>query len=55
MLKDNFHADHEYNLQYFTGPEKSYVMEPVEGEIHYNLAKKNVNKFYDEVLSQDIQ
>ena len=42
-----------YALQY-TGPEKSYIVEPHGGEINYKLADKNPLKFYDKVLNQDI-
>ena len=55
MLKKNFQSSQDYSLQYFTDPKKSYVMEPKEGEINYDNALKNPNKFYDKVLSQDIQ
>lgn len=55
MLKQNFRQSQDYNLQYFTDPKKSYVMEPKGGEINYDNALKNPTKFYDKVLSQDIQ
>lgn len=43
----------DYAFVYTTGPEKSYVIEP-HGGINYNLAKKDPNKFYDQVFNQDI-
>lgn len=55
MLKQNFRQSQDYSLQYFTDPKKSYVMEPHGGEINYKNAMKNPEKFYDQVLSQDIQ
>jgi len=36
----------EYSLTY-TGPSKSYIIEPHEGKLNYDLAKKNPLKFYD--------
>ncbi len=38
----------------YNQPEKSYIIEPHGGEINYNLATKNPNKFYEQVFTQDI-
>ena len=38
---------------YTTGPEKSYVIQP-HGGINYSLAKKDPNKFYEQIFNQDI-
>ena len=42
-------------MTYVTDPQKTYVIEPKEGEINYDLAKKNPNKFYDQVMKQDVR
>lgn len=38
----------------YNNPEKSYIIEPHEGEINYNIVFKNPNKFYDQVFNQDV-
>ena len=55
FLSKNLAKNDEYSLTYVTDPQKTYVIEPKEGEINYDLAKKNPNKFYDQVLSQDVR
>ena len=35
-------------------PHKTYVIQPKEGEINYDLAAKNPLKFYDKVMGQDV-
>lgn len=37
----------DYSLVYCSSPGKSYVMEPVGGELNYKMAEKNPLKFYD--------
>lgn len=37
----------DYSLTYCPSPGKSYVIEPHGGELKYNLAEKNPEKFYD--------
>lgn len=44
----------EYQLQYTTQPGKSYVIAPEGGELNYDLAHRNLQKFYDAVVSQNI-
>lgn len=44
----------EYALHYTTEPGKSYVIEPKEGEINYDLAYKNPRAFYNEVMTQEV-
>lgn len=51
-MKDNIDKG-DYAFVYTTGPEKSYVIEP-HGGINYRLAKKDPNKFYEQVFNQDI-
>jgi hypothetical protein len=36
-------------------PDKTYVIEPKGGEINYEMASKNILKFYDNVMNQDIR
>jgi hypothetical protein len=48
-MKDNIDKG-EYAFTYTPGPGKSYVIEPHGGGINYNLAKKDPNKFYDQVF-----
>jgi len=43
----------DYSLQYH-GVEKSYIVEPHGGKINYNLVKKDITKFYDQVFAQQI-
>ena len=52
-MKDQIDSSNKYALVY-TSPEKSYVIQPHEGELNYTLAEKNPLKFYDQVFTQDI-
>ena len=44
----------DYSLQYFTGPEKSYVVQPKEGEINYDKAWKDPLKFIEEISNHHL-
>ena len=44
----------EYAFEYTTQPGKSYVIEPHGGGINYAMAKKDPNKFYEQVFNQDL-
>lgn len=44
-----------YALTYCSNPAKSYIVEPKGGEINYNLAMKNPEKFYEKVFNQEIK
>lgn len=46
--------DGTYGITYITSPDKLYRIEPVGGELNYEMAHKNPLKFYDKVMSQDI-
>lgn len=35
-----------YSIKYVASPEKSYLVNPIEGEIDYSKAKKDYFKFY---------
>ena len=56
--KEKFSKDRvrtqDYSLTYCTSPDKAYVIEPHGGEINYDLAYKKPNKFYDNVMKQDV-
>lgn len=39
-----------YDLCYTTEPGKSYVIEPEGGQLNYDLARKDPESFYDQVL-----
>jgi hypothetical protein len=41
----------EYTLTYVTDPKKTYMIQPKDGEIDYSLADRNIEKFYNKVLS----
>lgn len=43
-----------YKLHYTASPDKSYVIEPKDGELDYDMAYKNPIKFYDQVMTQEI-
>lgn len=43
-----------YSLTYVVDPKKTYVIQPKEGEINYDMAQKSPLKFYDKVMSQDV-
>ncbi len=34
----------------YGGVDKAYIIEPHGGQINYNLVKKDINKFYDQVF-----
>ena len=44
----------DYTLTYVASPQKTYMIQPKKGEIDYSLAERNLDKFYDKVLSQDV-
>lgn len=39
----------QYSIRYVTSPKKSFVVNPKEGEINYDMAYKNFDKFYKKV------
>ena len=51
FLSKNLAKGDEYSLTYVADPQKTYVIQPKEGEINYKLAEKNPLKFYDKVMS----
>jgi hypothetical protein len=54
VFKDKVRANQSYQLHYTTSPEKSHLIEPIGGELNYDLARKNPMAFYNNVMNQDI-
>jgi len=53
-LLDTFDRSRSYN-QFYSSPGRSYVVEPERNkEIDYNMASKDLEKFYDNVLSEKV-
>ena len=44
---------HGYRMHYTASPGKSYVVQP-KGQLPYDLAYKNPDKFYDHVMKQEV-
>ena len=44
----------DYSLTYTVDPKRTFVVQPKEGEINYDIAEKNPLKFYDKVMNQDV-
>lgn len=44
----------QYSLSYTVDPKASYVIQPREGEINYDIAFKNPNKFFEKVMDQEV-
>ena len=44
----------KYSITYVTDPNATYMIQPKDGEINYDRAMKNPNKFYDDVMNQDV-
>lgn len=45
----NRSVSNHYSLRYVTSPEKSYVVNPKDGEINYKQAYTNFDKFFKKV------
>lgn len=54
VINRKLRTNDRYTLTYCTSPDKSYVVEPSKGEIDYDNANKNLEKFYLKVMNQDI-
>ena len=50
LHNDNF-SKQGYSQTYCVAPGKTYVIEPIGGELNYNLAEKNPLKFYEQVFN----
>ena len=44
----------QYSLTYTVDPKSTYVVQPKEGEIVYDTAFKNPNKFFEKVMGQEV-
>jgi len=44
----------DYSLTYTVDPKNTYVIQPTQGEINYDLAAKSPLKFYNNVMNQDV-
>ena len=53
-LKNNLASTDAYSLTYVCDPKKTYVIQPKEGEINYEMADKKPLKFYDTVMKQKV-
>jgi hypothetical protein len=53
VFQNNIEKTREYG-QFYSSPGKSYIIEPHKGEINYNLAKKDLNKFYEKVFNEEV-
>lgn len=54
ILNSAISRTQEYGQNYTTQPGQSYLVEPIAGELNYNLAYTNPLKFYDQVMEQRV-
>jgi len=54
VINRNLRTSDRYSLTYCPSPDRSYVVEPHKGELDYDNATKNLDKFYTKVLNQDV-
>ena len=54
LVELNNKKTQDYSLHYTASPGKSYLIEPMGGEINYKVARRNPLKFYDQVMNQDV-
>ena len=52
-VKDH-HVTNNYSIKYVASPTKTYLVNPLEGEIDYSGANRNFRKFYNKVAAQPI-
>ena len=45
----------KYGLTYVVGTSKTYVVQPTEGELPYELAEKKPAQFYKKVMNQNVK
>ena len=53
-VKGSGKLSNNYTIKYVNSPERSYLVNPKEGEIDYSQAYRNFEKFFDKVSSQKI-
>lgn len=51
LVELNNKKTQDYSLHYTASPGKSYLIEPMGGEINYKVARRNPLKFYDQVIN----
>lgn len=54
VINSKLQSGNKYQLTYCPSPDRAYVVEPHEGELNYDQAHKNLDKFYKKVMNQDI-
>lgn len=51
VINSQLNTGNGYKLTYCPSPDKSYVVEPHQGELDYDKARKNLDKFYKKVMN----
>lgn len=54
VINTQLNTGAKYSLTYCPSPDRAYVVEPHRGELNYDQAYKNLDKFYTKVMNQDI-
>lgn len=54
VINSSLNTGSGYKLTYCSSPDRTYVVEPHQGELDYDNAHKNLDKFYKKVMNQDI-
>ena len=54
FLSKNLHKGDKYSLTYVCDPKKTFVIQPREGEIDYDMAEAKPVEFYKTVLKQKV-
>ena len=54
MKRGEIDLQRTYGITYTVDPDRTFVVQPKEGELNYELAHKNPLRFYDKVMSQDV-
>jgi hypothetical protein len=53
-LSKNLHKGDKYSLTYVCDPKKTFVIQPREGEIDYDMAEAQPVEFYKKVMKQKV-
>lgn len=51
VIQSNLNTGNKYSLTYCPSPDRAYVVEPHQGELDYDNAHKNLDKFYKKVMN----
>ena len=54
FLSKNLHKGDKYSLTYVCDPKKTFVIQPKEGEIDYDMAEAQPVEFYKKVMKQKV-